>query len=336
MTSEPQLTAAALIQHLVSDLLHQQKFPYAHFPELVDLAVVMMGLGTLRTQFEFVKRADIFWDSTYWGVFPRPFLDTQALGYAYAMSAWIRNEGDANWFADLPPAVKTPAKKSLKFLTKTGESFFNPDSVDKNLLEQESPKWLTMANDAAVSTQVIAMRHFEKDESETEKQQEIILSKLQSPNETLVAHAITSAESLQLTGEPIVNELNHLIEHRSDEIRAKSMIALTKLGCSDESTVAAATKMIDSNAKHVVFAGMFALSAQPQVDEATLKVVDRGFLSALQTCDYEFIQLYTSAYDRWLESPESHLQQLLSGAEEYLEIAMESLEAAREQTVSLG
>ena len=336
METEPRLTAAALTQHLVADLLHQNKFPYAHFPELVDLAVVMTGLGTIRSRFEFVKRADIFWDSTYWGVFPRPFLDTNTLGYSQAMAAWIRDDRDPSWFASLPAAVKSASKKSLKFLNKTGDSFFTPTSCDDSLFDQSQTQWQALAAEKSISKQIIAIRHFIPEESLADQQNEILLGKLRGSNEPILLHTITAIESLKLNSQPIADQLSHLTEHHNDELRAKAMIALTKLGHIDEHAVTTATKMISNHAKHVVFAGMFALSSQSQVDDSTLKAVDRGFMAALQTCDYEFIQLYTTAYSNWMDEPKQHFERLLGDADEYLEMANEALEAAQEQTVSLG
>jgi hypothetical protein len=329
------LTAASLIHHVVADLLHQHQFAYAHFPELVDLAVVMTGLGTIRSRFEFVKRANIFWDSTYWGVFPRPFLDTPSLGYAHAVAAWIRADRDPSWFADLPTAVKTPSKKSLKFLTKTGDSFFDSQSAGSRLLQQDQRQWLALAGEKSTSKQIIALLHFEPDESLGDQQEKILLERLRSSNVALILHAISAVESLKLSSEPVVDQLQFLTAHASDQARAKAAIALAKLGKVDQDTVGAATKMIDSSVKHVVYAGVFALASQPKVEDATLRAVDRGFLSALQTCDYEFIQLFVMAYVKWLEQPETHFQKLLGQDSEYLEMATDALQAAREQSVAL-
>ncbi len=336
MKSEPGLTAAALIHHVVADLLHQQKFPYAHFPELVDLAVVMTGLGAIRSGFEFVKRADIFWDSTYWGVFPRPFLDSPTLSYAHAMAAWMRDERNPDWFAELPATLKGGIKKSLKFLNKTNDSFFTPTTANQPLLDQDQSQWLAMAMDHSVAKQIIALRHFKADDSHTHQQQKILLAKLRTANGPLLLHALSTVESLKLKDDQIVDQLSVLTESQNDEVRAKALIALTKLGAVDEQTVVTATKMIDSTAKHVIYAAMFALSSRPRVDAATLKRVDRGFLSALQTCDYAFIQLYTAAYAHWIDDPQAYFDQLLGDAQEYLEIATDSLKSARQQEVALG
>lgn len=320
----------------MADLLHQHKFPYAHFPELVDLSVVMTGLGAIRSRIEFVKQTGNFWDSTRWGVFPRPFLDSPTLGYAHALAAWMRDDGDPAWFANLPPAVKNPSKKSLKFLTKTGDSFFDPTSAHQPLLQQDQAQWLAMATEKWTSKQIIALRHFEPDEALADQQASIVLQKLRSSNLPVILHAISSVESVKLADEPVVDQLRYLSEHQDDEVRAKAVIALAKLGQVDDATVDIATKMIDNRAKHVIYAGVFALGSQASVDDRTLRAVDRGFLSALQTCDYEFIQLFAMCYARWLDQPQTHFEQLLSGEDEYLEIAGEALQAAREQSVALG
>lgn len=296
----------------------------------------MTGLGLLRSKFEFVKRADIFWDPTYWGVFPRPFLDSQTLGYAHAMAAWIRGDKAPDWLTDLPAAVQSPTKKSLRFLLKTSDAFFTPESSGKNLLDQSPPQWLKLSKEKSVSQQIIAIRHFTVDQAMSASQSEALLAKLRSGHVPLMLHAITAIESLKLDGEELVDELSHLVQHFDNVVRAKAMIALTKLDRLDDASVSAAAKMINSTAKHEVFAGVFSLSSQPQIDDAILRSVDRGFLSALQTCDYEFINLYVTAYDRWLDQPQSHLENMLGGDDEYLEIAVDALKASREQSVALS
>ena len=325
-----------MIHHVVADLLYQQKFPYAHFPELVDLTVVMTGLGAIRSRIDFVKRTGSFWDSTGWGVFPRPFLDTPTLAYVHALAAWTRDESDPSWFAELPPTVRNPSKKSLKFLSKTGDSFFNPKLANQSLLQQDQAQWLSLAAEKSTSKQIIALRHFEPDEPLAQQQADTLLEKLRSANVPLILHAINSVESMMLSKETIVDQLRYLAVHQDDEVRAKAVIALAKLGQVDDATVEVAAKMLDNRAKHVIYAGVFALGSQPSVDDTTLRAVDRSFLSALQTCDYEFIQLFAMCYERWMDQPETHFGQLLGGQDEYLEIAKEALQAAREQSVALG
>ncbi len=343
MRDEPVLTAATVIHGVVSDLLSQNQFGFSHFPEVVDIAVINTGLGTLQARLSFVKQTNSFWDSTYWDASPRPFLDTQSLAYVLAIAAWMRGDSDPIWANELPSDVKTPMKKSLKFLNKTGDSFFGPSIAGQNLLQQSQSDWLQMAHSDFVSRQVIAIRHFaggteSVDGKELVDQKTgILIEKLRSPIRPIVLHAISTVESLRLASEPIVDELRLLIESRDDETRAKAIIALAKLGQLDEASIEQAARMVDSSVKFIVYAGMFALSSQPNVSEGTLRIAERGFAKALQTCDYEFIGLFAEAFDRWLDDPQLHIRQLFQADQpEYLEIALEALTNVRERTVALG
>ena len=123
---ESGVTAAALINFVVSDMLHQNNFSYAHFPELVDLAVIGTGLGTVRANVALVNNKGSYWDTTHWLAMPKPFLGAQSLAYAMAIVAWCRDEHDPQWSSNLPAEIKGPMKKSLKYLNKTNDSFFQP------------------------------------------------------------------------------------------------------------------------------------------------------------------------------------------------------------------
>ncbi len=337
MENEPELTAATVIHHCLSDLLFQKKFPYAHFPEVVDLAVVGTGLGALQNGLSFVKQSNSFWDSTYWDVFPRPFLDTNALAYANAVAAWVRDEKDPAWASELPSEVKRPMKKSLKYLFKTDDSFFHPSTASSQLLAQTQNQWIDLAKEPSISKQVIAVRSLESDDQFNEQQEAVLLDKLRSPDRVVILHSISAVENLKLNGQKVADELRLLAENRDDEIRAKAVMALAKLDQLDDLTIGLAAKMVSDRVKYVSFAGVFALSSLETVREPVLRAVDGGLLRSLQSCDYEFIGIYAAAFTRWLDDPRSHVQELLEGDEpEYLQIMLDALDNVAEKKVALG
>ena len=332
MELEPKLTAATVIHHVVGDLLSQREYAFASFPEIVDLAVINTGLGTLQSSFSFVKQASTYWDSTYWDAAPRPFLDTQALAYASAIAAWMRGDNNPDWATGLPAEVIRPMKKSLKYLFKTDDSFFHRSTASQNLLSQTQREWLATAANKSSSKQVIAIRHLKPDQEIVDKQESLLLEKLRSPIPAVVLHSISAVESLNLKSESIANELRMLAENPDDETRAKAIMALARLQQLDELTIGLAAKMIDSSVKYVVYAGVFTLSSLDSVSEHELKIAERGFLRALQSCDYEFVGLFASAFNLWLEDPESHFEQLLQDDQPgYLEIAIDALQNVKEQ-----
>ena len=337
MESEPELTAGTVIHHCMSDLLFREKFPYAHFPEVVDLAVIATGLGALQNGFSFVKQSSSFWDSTYWDAFPRPFLDTNALAYANAVAAWVRDDKDPAWADGLLSEAKRPMKKSLKYLFKTDDCFFDPSTAAQGTLKQSQDKWIELAKQPSVSKQVVAIRSLAEDEQFSLQQENLLIEKLRSSERVVILHSISAVESLKLNGQAIVDELKLLVETRDDEVRAKAMIALTKLDQLDEVTIGLAAKMVNDHVKYVSYAGVFALSSLESVGEPGLRAAEGGLLRALQSCNYEFIGLYAIALTRWLDDPRSHVEQLLQGDEpEYLRIVLDALDSVEEKAASLG
>ncbi len=331
---DPHLTVATLINRVVCDMLHRNEFAYSHFPELVDLAVVGTGLGLLQSNFGFVSKSGSFWDSTRWEFVPRPFLDTPALAYTSALAAWARDEKDPEWVDDLPGEAKRPMRKSLKFLQKTGDSFFQTQTGAAKLNGSQHD-WAQAAS-GSTSSQIISLRHLKFGKGH-ETNLKILLEQLRSGNPAVLLHAITAAERMKSGHDEVNEELRVLAVHRDDQIRAKAMIALTRVGAVDEPTVDVAVSMLDSNARFVVFAGMSALASLDSVPEHVMPPVDRGFGRSLQTCNYELAGVYVTAYNRWLDDPAGHFENLLrNDSPEFAEIAQELLRNCREQTVALG
>ena len=294
----------------------------------------------IRSNIGLVKRVSACWDSTQWGLFPRPFLDCQSLAYANAIAAWARDDATPEWASDLVSEVKRPMRSSLKFLLKTNDAFFHP-STKRSLLRQSQSEWWKLAASASPSKQVIAIRHLESDVKLNDRQESLLLDKLRSANRAILLNAIAATERMAVRHQPIasesiVRELRMLVDHRDDEVRAKAMCALARLAKLDESTIETASIMLESNLKHIIFAGVYALSTLNSVPDRVLPPFDRSFVRALQACDYEFVGLFAAAYNRLLDDPQSHLEGLLQDSPELLQIALETLQQVPGQLVSIG
>jgi hypothetical protein len=328
------LAAATLIHGVVTDLLHQNGYAQFDLPELVDLAVLGTGLGMLQSNLGFVNQSSRFWDSTRWDVLPRPFLDDPSLAYATALTAWVRAEGDPAWARDLRSDVKKPMQKGLKFLQKTGDSFFSADTIEQPILNRSQHDWVELAASRSASTQIVALRHFEFGENADSPPERCLLEKLRSGNRAVVLHAIAATQRFTLSRQSVVEELRVLIEHRDDEVRAAAVLALARLEPLDEHSIDVAAKMLDSNVQYVSIAGLLALSTLDTVPDHVLQPANRGLLKSLQACNFDFVGIYIQAFDRWLDDPKVHFENLLAAdSPEYLEIAIEALENLERDSV---
>ena len=336
MRHEPGVAAATLVHFVVADMLHQNEFNYAHFPELVDLAVIGTGLGMLRANVPLVNNKGSYWDTTQWLAVPKPFLDAQAFAYAEAIAAWSRNEKDPVWSNDLPAEIKGPMKKSLKYLSKTNDGFFQPKQAATEVLNQPQDDWWTLVEGKSMSTKVVAMNRLQMEGSLTQQQENLLLDLLRSNNRALLLQTIGATERMTGVTEAIVDELRLLVEHQDNEVRAKAMFALTKLAKLDEGTMRLAAKMLDSKVRFVTFAGIVALASKESIPATIMPAIDRGFVQSLQNCDYEFMGLYAAAYQNWVDDPQAHFKALLEqDSPEFLEMAQEALQNAQEQLIAL-
>ena len=336
MRHEPGVAAATLVHFVVADMLHQNEFNYAHFPELVDLAVIGTGLGMLRANVPLVKNKGSYWDTTQWLAVPKPFLDAQAFAYAKAIASWSRKEKDPVWSNDLPAEIKGPMKKSLKFLNKTNDGFFQPKQAATEVLNQPQDDWWTLVEGKSMSTKVVAMNRLQMEGSLTQQQENLLLDLLRSNNRALLLQTIGATERMTGVTEAIVDELRLLVEHQDNEVRAKAMFALTKLAKLDEGTMRLAAKMLDSKVRFVTFAGIVALASKESIPATIMPAIDRGFVQSLQNCDYEFMGLYAAAYQNWVDDPQAHFTALLEhDSPEFLEMAQEALQNAQEKLIAL-
>jgi hypothetical protein len=322
-------------------MLYQSTFSQPHFPEVVELAVIGTGLGVLRSNLVFVKKVAAFWDSTHWQIAPPPFLNIQSLAYVNALAAWARDETTPAWLNDLNSEVKRPMKRSLKYLFKTGDTFFNPREAHNRINLPDEQQWWELAQHPSASTQVIAIRHVNTDQDLTQQQESVLLDKLQSTERATTLNAITTTERLSSRQEneisdSLTKQIRTLMHHRDDEIRAKAMCALTTVNRIDSSAIDAAASMIEDDIRHVVFAGVYALTTVDQLPDYISPSFDRSFIKALKSCDYEFVGLFAKGYNRWHDDPKQYLEQLLSDSPEFLPIAMEALDQIPQQVVNIG
>ena len=335
LESDPQLIAAAIINGVVNDLLYQSDFQFPHFPEWCDLAVVMTGLGVLRSGVGFVKKTALHWDSTRWDSAPRPFLNIPSLAYANALATWVRGDIAPDWTSDLNSELRRPMRASLKYLQKTSDSFFRPNEFAQSIESKTKSHWWQQLTDTMPSTQVIALRLLETEGQVTGGQETTLASLLRSNNRAIVLHSIAAVERLNVDTDVIAKELRSLVNDRDDEIRAKSLCVLTTLGLLDNETIQMTDDLLESHFKHNVFAGVYALSTLDSVPEHILPSVQNAFMRALKSCDYEFVGLFAAAYKRWFQEPRAEVEVFLQDSPELLPIAVEAIEGTPQELVTL-
>ena len=325
---------AALINAGITDVLCRSIPMYDRFPELVDMACVTVGLGAIRSNIQLVTKQPLFWDSTQWSTVARPFLGYPGLAYTNAIAAWVRGESSPAWADDLNAEVRSPMKKSLKYLNQTGDSFFQPQAASSSNLNQSAEQWWRLLESGKNSEQIIAVRHLPTNNAPSAQQERLLIERLRSRNSAIVLNTISTVEQMP-SAEPIAEVLRDLVQDRNSEIQAKSLCAISRLGELDDRALDSATELLEGGVPHCVFAGLVALASQKELSELQLDSTDRTLKRCLGSCNYEFVTLLTAAYKTWVPDPKAHISNLLANDPDLLEVALDSLQGVPEQLVSI-
>ena len=313
------------MQSLVQDLLVTKGVATTAPGEFLDAAVVLCGIGGPRAEVELISDAGSYWDSTRWDASPANFLDHESLAYAHSLAIWCRG-GDA----DLLPTSMRTAKGSLKYLNKTNDSFFQKDLVVDDQLAVDT--FVKLAADGNESSRICAMKCFQSTEAPMEQQDAAILENLRHRSDDVIAHSVSAAQLTQTTSTNVIEELKFLTDNPDDRLRSKAVQAVTLLGQLDDYVADNAAKMLGSSTNYVTYSGLLALAKLDRVSDDVLKLADRGFERALHSCNYQFIELFAGAYNRWLDDPRTHLYKLWDErSPEYYQMAVEALTALTDQ-----
>jgi hypothetical protein len=267
----------------------------------------------------------------------------QQLGRCFRHRFSTPQEKAPAWIHELTTEIVGPMKKSLKFLTKTGDSFFSVSEADNTpIAQRDQQRWMQLANSRLESSQIIGLRHCvldaQRQDADTLRDQwsEILLNKFRSNQSDVVLHAIAAAESSNINNAEVTDALIVLAENRDDEIKAKALLTLTRMGELNSVALELAARMLESRENFVTFAGLFALSSSKDISDQALPLLDRAFARALANCDQDFVNLFATGYSGWLADPAAHFRGLFEEhSPEYLEIALESLKNVEEQLVVL-
>jgi hypothetical protein len=129
---DPQKLAATLAHELAHELLIGGGLLTTDVPDhedLTDLLPVFLGAGVFaaNTTLEEQYKDTGTWGS--WRIGKQGYLPARIFGYAFALFAWVRGEERPTWADHLRLDAADPFWKGLRYLCRTNDSLFHPDTV---------------------------------------------------------------------------------------------------------------------------------------------------------------------------------------------------------------
>ncbi|HEX4607195.1 MAG TPA: HEAT repeat domain-containing protein [Urbifossiella sp.] len=96
---------------------------------LTDLVPTWLGLGVLSANGTVYSAAWSEGQMAWWQIGRQGYLTSREIGYALALFAFARGEDRPGWGRFLRPDAAEPLRAGLRYLLKTGDTLFHPDTA---------------------------------------------------------------------------------------------------------------------------------------------------------------------------------------------------------------
>jgi hypothetical protein len=100
---------------------------------MTDLVVVLLGLGAFLANTAVKDRTERVGNASWNEIWSEGYLPARMLGYALAITSWIRQEENPPWLWALQADAAHGLMAGLKFLRKTGDCLLDRDRLPSNL-----------------------------------------------------------------------------------------------------------------------------------------------------------------------------------------------------------
>ncbi|MDB5310373.1 MAG: hypothetical protein JWO38_4575 [Gemmataceae bacterium] len=97
--------------------------------QITDLLPVFLGVGIFLANATIHTSAWSTGNMSYWSISRSGYLSSITLGYALALFAFVRGESRPRWANHLRTDAAVTLRAGLRYLRKTGDSLFRPDTV---------------------------------------------------------------------------------------------------------------------------------------------------------------------------------------------------------------
>lgn len=135
--ADPERLVATIAHELAHDILlggGLLAWDEPDHEEVTDLLPVFLGLGVFAANSPVRHQNYTEQNRHYFRIDKQGYLPSRMIGYALALFAYARGEDRVAWAHYLRPDAAHPFKGGLRYLRKTGDSLFRPDTADRPVI----------------------------------------------------------------------------------------------------------------------------------------------------------------------------------------------------------
>jgi hypothetical protein len=225
----PEALLATLTRGLTHDLLADRRQLVAEDSELEwlsDLLAVFLGLGAFAANTAVIERQDNYGLAWWWSLNKHSELPPRIFGYAFALCCFLRGEDRPAWASRLRLDVAAPLKEGLRFLNKTGDSLFHPDTVRAPRQPPSAAEAVARLREGPPSARLAALWEVRQQRWEAAEVLAAVLSCLADPDPDLRSDAAGALEHFGPAAAPAIPRLLRNLRDEASWVRTSAAWAL--------------------------------------------------------------------------------------------------------------
>lgn len=327
---DPQMLAATLAHELAHELLLGGGLLAPDAPDheyVTDLLPVFLGTGIFAANTTVQESHQRDGRSYWWSIGKQGYLPARMFGYAFALFAFLRGEEKPAWVEYLRPDAAEPFWKGLRYLYRTNDSLFHPETVRAERRPAPADEVVSRLRQGTPSARLAALWELREHPLPRAEVVAAITDALRDRDPDIPGEAALTLAAFGDAAAEAVPALVGTLLAGNEAARAGAAHALGELRLRPDIVVPGLCELLGQQNRRVLAATASALfrfghSAEPAAAPLVAALAD-----ALKDCDHPMIDLLAATVAAVSPDP---ARPVLDYEERDEELGREALEAVKE------
>jgi hypothetical protein len=294
---------------------------------VTDLLTSFLGLGVFAANTVVHEQYGQTGQWSWWVIGKQGYLPARVFGYSFALIAFARGEDADAWAVHLRPDAAEPLRQGFRYLQKTGDSLFHPDTVRQRRRPQSVGALIDVLQDGSASARMSALWELREQGSAAASVAPAVAELLADPDPDIPGEAALTLGTMGSAARFATPHLLEALGRASSSTRAGAAQALGMLAADDENVVSELAALLRDDEPEVVDAAVGALCNFGHRAESIVPQLLDALTAAIVRCDDASSERLVQAIRAATPDPESAVRGYsIGGDPEMCQMALEALQ----------
>jgi hypothetical protein len=252
---------------------------------VTDLLPAFLGLGVFAANSVVHEQSGQTGRYGWWVIGKHGYLPARIYGYAFALAAFVRGEDGSAWAAHLRLDAADPLRQGLRYLQKTGDTLFHPDTARHRYQPLAVSGLIDRLQNGSASARMAALWEVRERGPAAVEAVSAVSDLLTDADEEIPGEAALTLGAMGPDARAAIPQLREALGHRVAGARAGAAQALGQLATDSDVPAPELAILLRDTEPDVVTAAVGALSSYGHRAESTTPKLLDALTAALVNCD---------------------------------------------------